>query len=451
MNHIQFLWMVGVLKMIKFKIYRYFPIFIFLIIFRLLITLSHDPIYDIYDSPRYFEFQLIDAFRLPVITGIYAFIEDHRSIVIFQSILSSISWIFLFIAFGNFLKKSISRNTLLVFIIFFSYTQIAIFRDSYLTSESINLSLILILISIFFIDGNYKYKYMFISTVLMLFAGIKNQNAFLTIPILLYFFMKNSVNKSICKKIKVLNAMVISLSLLTSSYFIQLSLSDSTISTLNTAAHINFRFWSDDDWKDQLLKSGYPPELRTIWRDFYSYNRGLPPSEAVIQEAKFKSWWDDSGGDNFLISFTLSNVDYLILGPLFLPMLNEKLNFAHTLTYGMAQDPNYFSKINNLPNPLEVYWLDDRDNSYLSVSLIFLIMGTSLLYLSKKSDYLLLISKLIGIVIFIGIWSLLSWYVATKLGIDILRNSEPLAIIIRLVTVYLLILIFDISKFKRFI
>lgn len=441
--------MVGVLKMIKFGIYRYIPIFTSLIIFRLLITLSQEPVYDIYDSPRYFEFKLMDAFRLPVITGIYALLEDHRSIVIFQSLLSSISWIIVFIAFGNYLKNSISRVTLLVFIIFFSYTQISIFRDSYLTSESINLSLTLILISLYFIDGNYKYKYIFLGTVLMLFAGVKNQNAFLTIPILLFYLGTNYMNKAILKKIKVINAIVLSISLLASSYFIQLSLSDSTISTLNTAAHVNFRFWSDEGWKDQLLKSGYPPELRTIWRDFYTYNRGLPPSEAVTQEAKFKSWWNDLGGDKFLISFTLSNVDYLILGPLFLPMINEKLNYAHTLTYGMAQDPNYFPKINNLPNPLDVYWLDDRDNSYLSVSLMFLIIGTLLFYLSKKSEYVLLISKIIGSIIFIGIWSLLSWYVATKLGVDILRNSEPLAIIIRLITVYLLILLVDLSKFKR--
>lgn len=437
--------------MIEFKIYRYFPIFTLLIIFRLLITISQDPIYNIYDSPRYFEFKLMDAFRLPVITGIYSLLEDHQSIVIFQSILSSISWIIIFIAFGNFLKNSISRVTLLVFIIFFSYTQIAIFRDSYLTSESINLSLTLILISLYFINKNFKYKYIFLATILMLFAGIKNQNAFLTIPILLFFLSTNYRNGVVRKKIKVINAMVLSISLLASSYFLQLSLSDSTISTLNTAAHINFRFWSDEDWKEQLLKSGYPPELRTIWRDFYSYNRGLPPSEAVAQEAKFKSWWDDSGGDRFLISFTLSNPDYLILGPLFLPRINEKLNYAHTLTYGMAQDPNYFPRINNVPNPLEFYWLDDRDSSYLSVSLMFVIIGISLLYLSRRSEYLLLISKIIGTIILIGIWSLLSWYVATKIGEDILRNSEPLAIIIRLITFYLLILLIDTSNFKRLI
>ena len=441
--------MVGVLKIIKLKIYRYFPIFTLLIIFRLLITISQDPIYNIYDSPRYFEFKLMDAFRLPVITGIYSLLEDHQSIVIFQSILSSISWIIIFIAFGNFLKNSISRVTLLVFIIFFSYTQIVIFRDSYLTSESINLSLTLILISLYFISENYKYKYIFLATILMLFAGIKNQNAFLTIPILLFFLSTNYRNAVVRKKIKVINAMVLSISLLASSYFLQLSLSDSTISTLNTAAHINFRFWSDEDWKEQLLKSGYPPELRTIWRDFYSYNRGLPPSEAVAQEAKFKSWWDNSGGDRFLISFTLSNPDYLILGPLFLPRINEKLNYAHTLTYGMAQDPNYFPRINNVPNPLEFYWLDDRDSSYLSVSLMFVIIGISLLYLSRRSEYLLLISKIIGTIILIGIWSLLSWYVATKIGEDILRNSEPLAIIIRLITFYLLILLIDTSNFKR--
>ena len=411
--------------------------------------MSQDPIYDIYDSPRYFEFKLIDAFRLPVITGIYALLEDHQSIVIFQSLFSSISWITVFIAFGKFLKNSLSRVTLLIFIIFFSYTQIVIFRDSYLTSESINLSLTLILVSIYFIDGKYKYRYIFLATVLMLFAGVKNQNAFLTIPILLFLLSTNYMNKAVRKKIKFINAMFLSISLLASSYFLQLSLSDSTISTLNTAAHINFRFWSDEDWKDQLLKSGYPPELRTIWRDFYSYNRGLPPSEAVAQEAKFKSWWSDSGGDKFLIFFTLSNLDYLIIGPLFLPMINEKLNYAHTLTYGMAQDPNYFPKINNVPNPLEVYWLDDRDNSYLSVSLMFIIIGVSLFYLSRKSEYLLLILKIIGTIVLIGIWSLLSWYVATKIGVDILRNSEPLAIIIRLITFYLFILLIDKSNFKQ--
>jgi len=418
----------------------WFACFLILTLFRLAIVIDIEPKFDPYDSPRYFEFELINAFRLPVITGIYTLINNHQAIVIFQNILSSFAWILLFLSLQKFLLKNIYKFMLFAFIFFFSYTQIVIFRDTYLTSESLNLSFTIILIAIYFINDQLKYKITLLALIIFLISGIKNQNAFFAVPILLYMLHRINKNPNLSLRLKTMNFSMVIASLLGSSYFLFLSLNDSTISTLNTAAHINFRIWTHEPWREQLLNSGYPPELRTIWRDFYTYNKGIPPSQAVADEQIFQEWWSNSGGNSFLISFTLKNFDYLVAGPFFLPTLNKNTNFANTLSYGIAQDPNYYPKVSKFHNPANFVWPEGRANSYLAGSIYFLILGTLLIVFSRIFYYRdLLIKTSTTLILLLG-WSLLSWYLASKLGIDILRNSESLAIMVRLFTAFFAIL-----------
>lgn len=419
------------------------------ILFRLYIVSTESPRFDIYDSPRYFEFKLVDAFRLPVITGIYSIIENHIAIILIQNIFSSLAWIFIFISLSRFLKKNTTKILFFIFIIFFSFTQIVIFRDIYLASESLNLSLFLFITAAYFFDDSKKYKTFFLVFTLILVSGIKNQNAFFAIPILLYLFYKNYKNTLYSKAIKVSNTLLLSLASILCAYFISLSLSDTTISSLNTAAHVNFRIWSDEAWKKQLLDTRYPPELRTIWRDFYTYNRGIPPSEAVAQEAIFKEWWEQQNGNSFLIEFTLKNLDYLLLGPIHLPILNDKLDYSHTITYGIAHDPNYHNKVGTFTSLAEILWPTSRLNSYLFIAILLSFIGISLLYLSNNKAHHEVTLKISVTLIVVISWSLLSWYVASKIGIDILRNSEILSIYLRLFGIYLVLLLYDSLKFDE--
>ncbi len=418
----------------------WFSSFLLLILFRLALVVRAEPVFDLYDSPRYFEFELINAFRLPIITGIYSFITNHQGIVIFQNLLSSFAWILLFLSLQRFLTNYRYKCILFISIFFFSCTQIVIFRDVYLTSESLNLSLTVILISLYLLNNQFKYRVLLIAIVIFLVSGIKNQNAFFAVPILLLLFHSFSKNTQTKSKLRLFSSIGVIFSLLGSSYFLYLSLNDSTISTLNTAAHVNFRIWTHEPWKEQLLESGYPPELRTIWRDFYSYNRGKPPSQAVADEQIFKDWWNNSGGNSFLVSFTLKNIDYLLIGPFFLPTLNKNANYSHTISYGIAQDPNYYPKLNEIYNPANLFWPESRANSYLAVAIYFIILGSLYIYLSRNKQYGELLTKTSVVFILLLVWNLLSWYLASKLGIDILRNSETLAIMTRLFSIFFVIL-----------
>ena len=66
-----------------------------LTIYRTNSSLELQPLIDPYDSPSYFNFKLIGGVRMPIITFIFSRLETYENIIIFQSVLSSLSWILL--------------------------------------------------------------------------------------------------------------------------------------------------------------------------------------------------------------------------------------------------------------------------------------------------------------------------------------------------------------------
>lgn len=413
------------------------------VITRLSIAMSVDPVFDQYDSSHYFKFNLTNSFRLPVITGIYSLIQDYKLIILFQSFLSSIAWIAVMFVLQNYLQNLFLKITFFLIISLFSITQIVIFRDTYLASESLHLSLLLFVVAFIFYKTNLQFKILSIAFLLFLLAGVKNQNSFFSVPILIFFIIVTIKSREITQKDKLILSTLLFVFLFLSSYFLSMSLRDNTIATLNTAANINTRIWTEDSWREYLLNSSYPPELRTIWRDFYSYNKGLPPSEAVAREEIFNLWWENDQGKTFSITFPLKHPDYLILGPFFLPILNSKTNYSYTVTYGLAQDPNYFPRIINISNPFEVFWPSQRSTSYLFLSLLLMVLSLCLLFLNKKIEFQKFVLKVVVVHFCLTLWLILSWFAATKIGIDALRTAEAASIILRLFFISCILIVID--------
>jgi len=231
--------------------------------------------------------------------------------------------------------------------------------------------------------------------------------------------------------------------------FLHSSVTSQVTSQLNTSAHLNSRLWTHDDWRKQILESGYPPELRTVWRDRDKYNLGETPDQGVVNEEIYQLWWRDIG-QQFLIKFMITNPDYTFAGPFLLPIINGKFNHSQTLLYGLSQDPNYFSKSKNLKLVSNLFWPQTRSLAYLTFGFSLILIGITIIVLTNSQNAIKQTSIIVMLIVFYLAWSLISWWFGSKPPSDILRHQEAAAIMIRaLALICLAVLIEFIFTFKK--
>lgn len=420
-------------------------IFIFVVL-RLFISLSQQAVYDGYDSQYYFNFELINSFRLPIITLIYSILKNYELITIFQSILSSFSWIVLMIIGSKFFEIDKIKYLFLVVIFSMSFSQIVLVRDNHLLSESFTLSSALLVLASF-LNLNFKSHKTHIQFLasLILFSGVKSTNSIIGLTIfaiyLLFIIYFNSRKKILVSK-KIISAMLVSGVLL--SNFAHSTITSDISAQLNTSAIINFRIWGNENWRSYLFNSQYPPELRTIWRDRQNYNVGETPDQGVINEAIFQKWWEN-GGDNFLINFMIDHLEYTILGPFFLPELNSRSDYSYTLINAWGQDPRVNLELIKIALPTEVIWQEERFSSYLSISIFLFIIGFYFLafQFGRFRAEFLFICRLAAVTLLMFFWSYFSWWFGSKPPGDILRHHEMPSVVLRLIFVFCILRIVE--------
>jgi hypothetical protein len=428
-------------KLFTYTLYSFVAIAV--IYFRLNNLLERAPIFDPYDSQYYFNFSVLNAFRLPVITGVYSLIEDHNRIILFQNIFSSFAWIFFAASATLFVSRALVKALLYVVILGLSTTQLAIFRDAYLMSESLTLSTFLLVSASLIIlthkPNSFLYFVFFLS--LALFSGIKSTNT-LTVLVIGIIILPFIIFKFIQRELSAAFYLSFFLFLIPFLFFTQASLNSDITAQLNTSAHINSRLWTNLDWRIQVLEANYPPELRTIWKDRYTYNLGETPDQGVANEEIFQTWWADNG-NAFLLKFMIRNPDYTLLGPLILPNLNKKTNYSYTLIHGWSQDPYYFSEFFESKNPFELIWPKKRSVAYLFTGFAFIFIALASVLRSgrnyRRSENFLLFF----LVFFYGSWGYISWWFGSKPGSDILRHQESPAILFRILAIIAIFVIFD--------
>jgi hypothetical protein len=319
-------------------------------------------------------------------------------------------------------------------IISLSFSQIVLLRDSHVLSESLTLSSAIILAALVLgFDKNKVSHHVSFIIVLLLFSGIKSTNSiiglFIYFAYIIYFIF---FDKKTFKFGLFFISLIISAPVMIN--FVHSSISSNITSQLSTSSIINFRIWDNSEWKEYLLDQEFPPQLRTIWRDRQEYNIGETPDQGVVNEDIYQSWWN-SDGNRFLITFMIDHPEYTIFGPIFLPILNPKTDYSHTLVHGWAQDPRSNSTIIDFDLPTDVLWPQERLMSYI---LIFLILTLISIYiiLSPLFGYIALnlsAHKIISVLIFVFLWSHFSWWFGSKPGGDILRHQEMPSVLIRLV------------------
>jgi hypothetical protein len=224
--------------------------------------------------------------------------------------------------------------------------------------------------------------------------------------------------------------------------FVSVLSSDGTQS-LTTSGTINNRLVLVPEWKNQLIQSGYPVSALSIWESYSQQNLGMPPDQAVVSSPEFKEWWA-KGGDSYLLKFTIKNLDYAIFAPLVLPMFSDNLNYKKTLLSGWSQGTDLIYEYSEFKNSLlkrTIYWPDEPEKAYLSLSITFLMIGISLLLFSKLNQTKE-ISIILTTVILTIFWSYLNWWFGSKPA-DMARHNLSAAILFKIIAVYAISLILD--------
>jgi hypothetical protein len=214
--------------------------------------------------------------------------------------------------------------------------------------------------------------------------------------------------------------------------------------SLTTSGTINNRLTIKDEWKNDLLESGYPARAFQIFKNYNAKNLGKPADQAVVDLPEFKQWWQ-KGGQGYLIKFTISNPIYAFIGPVALPLIDDKFSYRQTLLSGWSQGTDLSidfkgfakSKFNRT-----IFWPDAPEKAYLALGLFFLIIGMSLIYLTIY-DLKLTPDFAIICIFYIFVWSYLNWWFGSKPS-DMNRHNLLAGVMIRILVIALATRVFDV-------
>ena len=426
---------------------------IVLTIYRTNSSLELQPIIDPYDSPSYFNYKLIGGVRMPIISFIFTRLETLENITIFQSVISSLSWILLSLVIFTL---KINRWVLFVFsilILSLGFSNQVFLLDGFINAESMNISaLVLIISSVFLIIVKRKLSsYIAFILSITFYAGIKSINAlsavFLLILFIAFLFIIGETKSRVGLTLSAVGVVLMSV------FFFLFTKVDAT-PILNTSALINQRIWNVDSWKSYTLEQGFPPQARSTYSRFKSRNLGIPPDAAVSIQPDYKKWFDESG-NSFLVNFMIHNPDYTIFGPIALPIFEQKTYLSGTIWGGAATGILYDEIFNNewfKSWPMnEIFWSLDRNSGYIKFSIFLVVIALSLVpnLFSKKYENQL--QKVIMFLLVMGlVLSYLAWWFGSTPS-DIGRHQFPFAIVIRIVFIFSLIYLTQIfiNKFRR--
>jgi hypothetical protein len=348
---------------------------IMLTIYRSNSSLELQPVIDPYDSPSYFNYKLIGGVRMPIITFIFSRLEAYENIIIFQSVVSSLSWILLS---QVIFTLKFNRGVLLVFsilILSLGFSNQVFLLDGFINAESLNISaLVLCISSVFLIIVKKKlFSYIIFILSVTFYAGIKSINAlsavFFLILFIIFLFVIGETKRRMGLILSTVGILLMSV------FFFLFTKVDAT-PILNTSALINQRIWNVESWKSYTLEQGFPPQARSTYSRFKSRNLGIPPDAAVSIQPDYKKWFDESG-NSFLINFMINNPEYTIFGPIALPIFEEKIYLSGTIWGGAATGILYAEIFNNewfRSWPMNgVFWSLDRTSGYIQFSIFYII------------------------------------------------------------------------------
>ena len=420
-------------------------------LYRLKNTLSVEPFYDYFDSPQYFKLSIYPSFRLQGITFFFSLLKENDNIVIFQTLLGITSWVTMSSIFVTLISNKKLKIIFYLIFLYLGTTSVIIEHDSAILSESISISALTLLSATFtkFYFTNKDSFAIFTLLSIVFFSSTKSNN--FLIAILIFALLSIIFLKRRSLKLRSFKFLIYILSALLIIFFTAVSLSSDITKTLTTSGTINNRIFLNDNWKNQTLQSGYPLSAYENWKYYSSGNFGSPADQAVVDRPDFKSWWR-SGGENFLVNFTLKNPDYALISP-FLPThyLKEQ-SYKKSVLNGWSQGTDLIYNFEGFKNSIAIqtiFFPDQAEYSYLVLAIILLGIAVSILilWLYCHDNFSAIYISMYSMIVML--WGLVNWWFGSKPA-DMARHQLLAAISFRILIIISLVLvskkIFDVIR-----
>jgi hypothetical protein len=405
-------------------------------VFRIYNAILVSPFFDEFDSPQYFNLEFFPSFRTHGITVIYSIIKDEFLITLFQALIGSLVWLYLWVSILRLISHKYLQFIFTILFFVLASSSVVIEHDSILLSESLAISstIFLFAASIEFFLGENKSSqsalYVFGLGILW-FLSTKSSNSLL-FPLLGSIYLIAVYHKRKSK-------MLVSTSLIFvifGFFFLANSLSSDITKTLTTSGTINNRLVFVEKWKNELLDSGYPERAFSVWNDYSQNNLGLPADQAVVNMPEFKNWWQN-GGESYLLKFTLTNLDYALIAPIALPIFSDELNYRKSLLSGWSQGTDLTYEYKGFEKSLvsrTLFWPDAPEKAYLALSVALFITGislVSLLIMNYSKEFNLIVISFILILI----WSYFNWWFGSK-PVDMARHNLSAAVMLKVIPIF---------------
>jgi hypothetical protein len=426
---------------------------------RFLSAYRSDIGFDLYDSPSYFNPTWTNPIRMPFLTYLYTFLANYSAIALFQTILSTFSWILLSYALYSIINNPLIKLVSIILVLSLGMTPPIVGFDLVILTESLTFSIFncIIALMILYYKSKKNLQLLFLLFFIIFYAGTKQTSAHISIVLVLLILVFILSNFKTINNINLQIILVVG-SIFISSFFIWLARQNSLISSQVEITNIIERTFNDYDSQKWYLDQGFPG----IAYQQYSAKPSEPPIGPTRSLPQVKAWElfeKKSPIERFAISHPL----FLIFGPLtpssFIPTFTENESAIVSLARGRPLDESY-SLINlrtlerepfflaNLNLPSFFWWSESKIIQKLSLviflTIILFFYATPYLKrfrIDQTSNNL--VSHLL-IVFFAGVWS--NWHISVTYELD--RYLMPWAIALRVIFIMALALTLD-SYFKR--
>jgi len=445
----------------KLYLIFYWIISIFFVLVAVLSVYGLDPGFNPYDSPTYFEFNLINPVRLPIITVIYSSLKYFDIIILFQITINCLAWIFCVSNINLLIKLNISKICLALTLYSLALTSPLLEQHTILMSESLSISFLILSLGAYakYLTNSSDKNLLILLIFLILFAGIKISNSYIVFLIVVIVFVVNLIRRQLASNI--LQFIYLTITLLAILFLIFIGGQARTTLNLVNITNIIERSFDDTDVKKWYIDKGFPSIAYTQ----YVLPQDQPPIEMVISTPQVKKWMQD-GGENLVLHYIYSNPFFTLFGPikpsLFLKNYTDFESIYPHISMGTINqnNTNLFSTLNGItmdrsPDYLRAlesnrlpFWSSNKLSYGLFPGLLLLLILIQLTIGLKKDQYSSLntfvnYSFLLAIV---GIWS--NWHFT--LNYDMQRYLLPWSLLLRIIALTSFIALMERLSLNKF-
>lgn len=437
------------------KIHKFISIFI-CVLFSILILKNIMTVeigYDKSDSPSYFNFDLDNPLRMPLITFIYSRIYFLGAISLIQNILSLIAWLTLAYSVQLRVNNPNIKILSILLILTLGITAQVQEHNFVILSESFTITGLIFIFSfllLYFFHNQSNLTLFLLCLSTIFFAGVKQSNNYFSITIIFMIFIYLLQNKTI----KLISFMFLVTTLSILVIFVKIGNQNLDIKSNLTITTIIERTYDDYSARKYWENLDFPP----IAYEVYSSQPTKNPIDMLNETPHIINWKQNSS--KYLVeSYALRNPGFLLLGPL-KPNLYIKnftdfesiLNYiANGTSYKSENsflnwrtgyfDSSIFQKLFSFPS---FYWSSSPATSQLILIIIFTFFFINLILLNlnanKYTDIKIFIFiQITFLFILAAIW--LTWHITVTY--EMARYLVPWAIVLRVLLILSCVLVLD--------